>query len=162
MPERMNYKNGFPEGINAILNIERVIRASGLEPSLYELIKIRASQMNGCAYCLDMHTKDARAAGETEQRIYALPAWRETPFYTPRERAALAWTEALTNIQQGHAPDEVYEEVRREFDEASLAKLTLAITQINTWNRIAIGFRAEPGSYQPAVHSAQPASHASR
>ena len=162
MPERLNYRKGFPEGIGGILNLEKIIRESGLESSLYELIKIRASQMNGCAYCLDMHTKDARAAGETEQRIYALPAWRETPFYTPRERAALAWTEALTNIQQGHAPDEVYEDVRREFDEASLARLTLAITQINTWNRIAIAFRLEPGTYQPAVHESQPAAHASR
>jgi AhpD family alkylhydroperoxidase len=144
----------FPEGIHAILNLEKVIRASGLEPSLYELIKIRASQLNGCAYCLDMHTKDARAAGETEQRIYALSAWRETAFYTPRERAALAWTEAITNIQQGHAPDDAYEEVRREFDEASLVKLTLAITQINTWNRLAIAFRVEPGTYQPAAKAA--------
>ncbi len=154
MPERLNYTKGFPEGLHAMLNLEKTIRESGLEPSLYELIKIRASQMNGCAYCLDMHTKDARAAGETEQRIYALSAWRETSFYTPRERAALAWTEALTNIQQGHAPDEVYEEVRREFDEVSLIKLTLAITQINAWNRIAIGFRAEPGTYQPAAKAA--------
>jgi AhpD family alkylhydroperoxidase len=150
MAERLSYAKGFPEGIQAILNLEKVIRAGGLEPGLYELVKIRASQMNGCAYCLDMHTKDARAAGETEQRIYALSAWHETPFFTPRERAALAWTEALTNIQEGHAPDEVYEQVRREFDEAELVKLTLAITQINTWNRIAIAFRVEPGTYQPA------------
>lgn len=154
MPARLKYMEAFPEGIHAILNLEKVIRASGLEPSLYELIKIRASQLNGCAYCLDMHTKDARAAGETEQRIYALSAWRETAFYTPRERAALAWTEAITNIQQGHAPDDAYEEVRREFDEASLVKLTLAITQINTWNRLAIAFRVEPGTYQPAAKAA--------
>ena len=100
-----------------------------------------------------MHTKDARAAGETEQRLYALSAWRETPFFTARERAALAWTEALTDIQQGHAGDEVYAQARGEFDEAELMKLTLAVTQINTWNRIAIGFRMEPGSYQPAAHS---------
>jgi alkylhydroperoxidase family enzyme len=99
-----------------------------------------------------MHTKDARAAGETEQRLYALSAWRETPFFTPRERAALAWTEALTNIQQGHASDEAYEEVRPAFDEAELVRLTLAITQINAWNRIAIGFRVEPGTYQPKPH----------
>jgi AhpD family alkylhydroperoxidase len=117
-----------------------------------ELVKTRASQLNGCAYCIDMHTQDARAAGETEQRLFALSAWRETPFFTPRERAALAWTEELTNIQQGHAPDDVYEQARREFDEAQLVRLTLAITQINTWNRIAIAFRAEPGTYRPTAH----------
>lgn len=117
---------------------------------LRELVRIRASQLNGCAFCIDMHTRDARAAGETEQRLYALSAWRETPFFTPRERAALAWTEAITNIQEGHASDSAYEEVRREFDEPELVKLTLAIAQINTWNRIAIAFRAEPGIYQPA------------
>ena len=153
MSVRVNYAKAFPEGVHAILNLEKVIRASGLEPSLLELVKLRASQMNGCAYCLDMHSKDARAAGETEQRLYALSAWRETSFYTPRERAALAWTEAITNIQQGHAPDTVYEEVRKEFGEAELVRLTLAIAQINTWNRIAIGFRAEPGTYQPAAHA---------
>jgi AhpD family alkylhydroperoxidase len=151
MTERMNYSKAFPEGIHAVLNLEKTIRSSGLEPSLLELVKTRASQMNGCAYCIDMHTKDARAAGETEQRLYALSAWRETPFFTPRERAALAWTEALTNIQQGHAPDEVYEQVRREFEEPQLVRLTLAITQINAWNRIAIAFRAAPGTYQPAA-----------
>ena len=153
MSVRVNYAKAFPEGVHAVLNLEKVIRASGLEPSLLELVKIRASQINGCAYCLDMHSKDARAAGETEQRLYALSAWRETSFYTPRERAALAWTEAITNIQQGHAPDTVYEEVRKEFSETELVRLTLAIAQINTWNRIAIGFRAEPGTYQPAAHT---------
>jgi len=154
MAARLHYVKAFPEGFSALQNIEKAIRASGLEPSLYELVKIRASQLNGCAYCIDMHTKDARAGGETEQRIYALSAWRETPFFTPRERAALAWTEALTNIQQGHAADDVYEEVRREFDEAGLVRLSLAITQINAWNRLAIGFRAEPGTYQPKAHAA--------
>jgi AhpD family alkylhydroperoxidase len=154
MAARLNYVKAFPEGLNALQNLEKVIRASGLEPSLRELVKIRASQLNGCAYCIDMHTKDARAQGETEQRIYALSAWRETPFFTPRERAALAWTEALTNIQQGHAADDVFEEVRREFDEASLVRLSLAITQINAWNRLAIGFRAEPGTYRPKAHAA--------
>src|SRR5580693_955008 len=111
---------------------------AGIDPRVRELVRIRASQLNGCAYCIDMHTKDARAQGETEQRIYALSAWRETPFFTPRERAALAWAEAVTNIQQGHASDAIYQEARREFDEATLVKLTLAIAQINTWNRIAI------------------------
>jgi AhpD family alkylhydroperoxidase len=154
MSERLNYARAFPEGVHALLNLEKVIRASGLEPSLLELVKIRASQLNGCAYCLDMHTKDARAQGETEQRIYALSAWQEAPFFTPRERAALAWTEAITNIQQGHAADAVYEEVRREFDEGQLVKLTLAVAQINSWNRLAIAFRVEPGMYQPKAHSA--------
>jgi AhpD family alkylhydroperoxidase len=152
MAERLNYAKAFPEGIHAVLNLEKTIRASGLESSLLGLVKTRASQMNGCAYCIDMHTKDARAEGETEQRLYALSAWRETPFFTPRERAALAWTETLTNIQQGHASDEEYAAVRSQFDEAGLVCLTLAITQINTWNRIAIGFRAEPGIYQPTAH----------
>jgi AhpD family alkylhydroperoxidase len=153
MAERLNYAKAFPEGIHAVLAVEKAIGSSGLEPSLLELVKVRASQLNGCAYCLDMHTKDARAAGETEQRLYALPAWRETPFFTARERAALAWAEAVTNIQQGHAADEVYEQARGEFSESELVKLTLAITQINTWNRIAIAFRAEPGTYQPAAHN---------
>jgi AhpD family alkylhydroperoxidase len=152
MTERLKYAKAFPEGIHALLNLGKVIGGSGLEPSLVELVKTRASQLNGCAYCIDMHTKDARAAGETEQRLYGLSAWRETPFFSARERAALAWTEALTNIQQGHASDEVYEEARSQFDEGELVRLTLAITQINAWNRIAIAFRAEPGSYQPAAH----------
>jgi AhpD family alkylhydroperoxidase len=148
MPERLSYAKAFPEGVHALLSLGRAISESGIEPSLQELVKTRASQLNGCAFCIDMHTKDARAAGETEQRLYALSAWRETSFYTPRERAALAWTEAITNIQQGHAPDEVYDEARKQFSEAELVWLTLAITQINTWNRLAIGFRAEPGTYQ--------------
>ena len=152
MSQRMNYAKAFPEGIHALLSLERTIRESGLEPSLAELVKMRASQLNGCAYCLDMHSKDARAAGETEQRLYALSAWRETPFFTPRERAALAWTEAITNIQQGHASDEAYEEARREFDEPALIRLTMAITQINTWNRLAIACRTEVGTYQPRAH----------
>jgi AhpD family alkylhydroperoxidase len=149
MEQRIDYQNGFPEGVQAMLHLEAVIRRSGLEASLQELIKVRASQLNGCAFCLDMHTKDARAKGETEQRMYALNAWREAPFYSERERAALAWTEAITNIQQGHAPDEVYAEARKQFSEDELVKLTFAITQINSWNRIAIAFRPEVGGYQP-------------
>ena len=149
MPQRLQLRESIPRGIHALFDLGKVINESGLEPSLIELVKTRASQMNGCAYCIDMHTKDARAAGETEQRLYALSAWQETPFYTPRERAALAWTEAITNIQEGHASDEVYEEVRKEFSEAELVRLTMAITQINTWNRISIAFRVEPGTYQP-------------
>jgi AhpD family alkylhydroperoxidase len=152
MAERLNYAKAFPEGVHAVLGVEKAVRASGLELSLLELVKTRASLLNGCAYCIDMHTKDARADGETEQRLYALTAWRETPFFSSRERAALAWTEAITNIQQGQASDEAYELVRKEFNEAELVKLTLAIAQINTWNRIAIAFRAEPGTYQPTAH----------
>jgi AhpD family alkylhydroperoxidase len=152
MSERLKYGKAFPEGIHALLNLGKVIAAGGLEPSLIQLLYTRASQLNGCAYCIDMHTRDARAAGETEQRLYALSAWRETPFFTLRERAALAWTEALTNIQQGHAPDEIYEQARSEFDDSELVKLTMAITHINAWNRIAIAFRTEPGTYQPAAH----------
>lgn len=150
MAVRLNYAKAFPEGIQALLALGKAVSAGGLEPSLLELVKIRASQMNRCAFCIDLHTKDARAAGETEQRIYALSAWRETPFFTPRERAALAWTEAITNIQDGYASDDAYEEVRPAFNEAELVELTLAIVYINAWNRIAIGFRAEPGSYTPA------------
>jgi AhpD family alkylhydroperoxidase len=149
MALRVNYGKAFPDGIHALLNVGKVLAASGLEPNLVELVKIRASQMNGCAYCIDMHTKDARALDETEQRIYALSAWREAPFFTPRERAALAWTEALTNIQQGHASDEVYEEVRSAFTEEELTRLTLSIAYINAWNRIALAFRAEAGTYHP-------------
>jgi AhpD family alkylhydroperoxidase len=152
MAERLQYGRAFPEGIQALLALGKVMSASGLEPSLRELVTIRASQLNGCAYCIDMHTKDARAAGETEQRLYALFAWCETPFFTPRERAALAWTEALTNIQQGHASDEAYADARSAFDESELTKLTLSIAYINSWNRIALAFRAEPGTYQPAAH----------
>jgi len=150
---RLNYKEASPEGVRAMYQLEHVIRTSNLERSLIELVKIRASQLNGCAFCIDMHTKDARSIGETEQRIYALNAWEETPFFTERERAALAWTEALTNIQKGHAPDEVYQEVAAHFGESDLMSLTLAITTINAWNRIAIATRMVPGSYQPASHS---------
>ena len=149
MAERLKYAKAFPEGVHALLNLEKTLRASGLEPSLLELIKTRASQLNGCAYCIDMHTLDARAAGESEQRLYGLSAWRDTPFFTPRERAALAWTEAITNIQQGHASDQEYEHVRREFSEKELVRLTMAIAQINTWNRISIAFKVEPGHYLP-------------
>jgi len=124
-------------------------QSSGLEPSLRELVKIRASQINGCAYCIDMHTKDARAAGETEQRIYALNAWRETPFFSERERAALEWTEEVTLITGDHASDEVFFRVRQHFSEEELVNLTLAIVAINGWNRLAISFRSVPGSYQP-------------
>ena len=132
--------------------LERYVRGSGLEPSLLELIKLRASQINGCAYCVDMHWKDARARGESEQRLYGLMAWRESPYYSERERAALAWTEAVTLIADNHAPDELYEEVRQYFNETELVNLTLALVAINGWNRLAISFRTEPGTYQPTRH----------
>jgi AhpD family alkylhydroperoxidase len=155
MEPRLDYQHAFPEGYQGMLHLEAIIRRSGLEPSLIELVKIRASQLNGCAFCLDMHTKDARAHGETEQRIYALTAWHEAPFFTERERAALAWTEAITNIQQGHASEDAYAQVRLQFSEEELVKLTYAITQINSWNRIAIAFRPEVGSYQPPKATAK-------
>src|SRR5215831_5256 len=123
--------------------------AARLDPRLFELVKIRASQMNGCAYCLDMHTKDARRAGETEQRIYALSAWRETPFFTDRERAALEWTEAVTRVADTHVPDEIYDRVAARFNESDLVALTFAVIVINSWNRLSISFRPAVGSYQP-------------
>jgi len=151
MEPRLDYTKASPEAYTAMLRLEAIVRHSRLDGKLLELVKIRASQMNGCAFCIDMHTKDARAKGETEQRIYALDAWRETPFFTEAERAALGWTEAITNIQQGHAPEAVYQELSQYFNEAERVNLTLAITTINAWNRIAIGFRLVPGSYQPTA-----------
>jgi AhpD family alkylhydroperoxidase len=139
-----------PAAYNAMLGLESFVsKSSKLEGSLLQLIKMRASQINGCAFSIDMHSKDARMNGETEQRLYALSAWRETGFFTNRERAALAWTEALTLITEGRAPDEVYAEVRKEFGEEELVNLSLAIIMINGWNRFAIGFRKLPGEYQP-------------
>jgi AhpD family alkylhydroperoxidase len=153
MQPRLDITKVSPAALKTMLDIEAYLRKSGLERSLVHLIKMRASQINGCAYCLDMHSKDARAEGETEQRLYALDAWRETPFYSPRERAALAWTEALTRIAETHAPDDVYREARAQFSEQELVDLTLAVVVINGWNRIAIGFRGEVGNYQPAQHA---------
>lgn len=135
----------------AMLALENYVRnSSGLEPSLLELVRMRASQINGCAYCLDMHSKDARATGESEQRLYALSAWQETPFFTDRERVALAWSEAITLITSGRASDEDYEQARQSFSEEELVNLTLSIVAINGWNRLSVGFRTVPGSYQPA------------
>ncbi len=150
MEARIDLTRISPAAYKAMAGLEGFVKESGLERSLLELVRMRASQINGCAYCLDMHSKDARAAGETEQRLYELNAWRETPFYSERERAALAWTEALTLVHQTHAPDEVYEEVRKRFTEEEVVSLTAAIVSINSWNRLAIGFRAVPGTYQPA------------
>lgn len=149
MSTRIAYGKMGHEGIAAQSKLEAYVHRSGLEPSLLELVKMRASQINGCGYCLDMHAKDARAAGETEQRLYVLPAWREAPFYSDRERAALEWTEAVTLISQNDVPDAMYERVREHFNEKELVDLTLAIASINTWNRLAISFRSEVGSYQP-------------
>jgi len=132
-----------------MMALEKYVHHSALEPSLLELVKLRASQINGCAYCIDMHTKDARAAGESEQRLYALTAWQETPFYSVRERAALAWTEAVTLIAGEHVPDDVYEQAREQFGEKELVDLTMAVIAINGWNRLAISFRSVPGAYQP-------------
>ncbi|HET8940642.1 MAG TPA: carboxymuconolactone decarboxylase family protein [Rudaea sp.] len=136
-------------GIQALRDLEAYIHDCGLEPALIELVKMRASQINGCAYCLDMHSKDARAAGETEQRLYVLDAWREAPFYTARERAALEWTEAVTRVADTHVPDDVHERVAQHFNQKDLLALTLAVIAINGWNRLAISSRTEAGTYQP-------------
>ena len=149
MKPRIEYAKVAPGVSEAMSGLERYVRHCGLEPALLELVKLRASQINGCAYCIDMHTKDARASGESEQRLYALSAWRETPFYSERERAALEWTEAVTLIAEGHVPDAVYERMREHFGEQELVNLTLAIIAINGWNRLAISFRTVPGTYQP-------------
>jgi AhpD family alkylhydroperoxidase len=139
----------------AMLALSAASAASGLERSLLELVRLRASQINHCAYCIDMHTKDARAQGETEQRLYLVSAWREAPFYSERERAGLEWTEAVTNVGDTHVPDNVFERVRQHFDEAELVALTFAVVAINSWNRLAVSFRADVGTYQP-----QTAAHA--
>lgn len=149
MKKRMNYQEIVPEATKGLIELERYVAGSGLELSLYELVKLRASQINGCAYCIDMHSKDARKAGETEQRLYALTAWEETPFFTKRERAALAWTEAMTMISEIHISDELYEQVAEQFSEKEHVALSMAIVAINSWNRLAIAFRKEPGSYNP-------------
>ena len=149
MSQRVEYGKVAPAAVRAVMGVEQYVRASGLEHDLIELMKLRASYMNGCAYCVDMHTKDARAAGETEQRLYAVPVWHETPFYTERERAALAFTEAVTEMGPGGISDELFERTRAHFSEAELVDLTMAVIAINSWNRLAVTFRAEPGSYQP-------------
>ena len=154
MKARIEYQKTTPQAVHAMLGLEHYVQGSELEQRLLELVRMRASQMNGCAYCLDMHSKDARAAGETEQRLYLLDAWRESPFYSERERAALAWTEALTRISKTRdVPDALYGEVRKQFNEKELTDLTLAIIAINGWNRLAIPFRSEPGHYRPGQHA---------
>jgi AhpD family alkylhydroperoxidase len=151
MDSRIDLSTHLASGpARAMFALSREVETT-LERRLFELVKIRASQINGCAYCIDMHTKDARLAGETEQRIYALSAWREAPFYTDRERAALEWTEAVTRVAETHVPDEVYERAARQFKEAELVALTFAIVVINGWNRLAVSFRAPAGTYQPGA-----------
>lgn len=146
---RIDVKAVAPEAKRAISALDAYVARSGLEPALLELVRLRASQINGCAYCVDMHSKDARARGETEQRLYGLSVWRETPYYTNRERAALAWTEAVTLVHDGHVPDDVYSEARAEFGEEELIALTVAVIAINAWNRLAISVRMVPGTYEP-------------
>jgi AhpD family alkylhydroperoxidase len=141
---RIDFYTASPEVMKAMIALEGAVNKLGLEPSLLELVKLRASQVNGCAFCIDMHTADARKAGETERRLYAVTTWRETPFFTARERAALAWTESVTLIAQSHASDDDYALLRAQFNDAEMVNLTLAINTINSWNRLAVGFRKMP------------------
>lgn len=154
MKERLDYRKASPEGAKAMGELHAFLRTCGLEHSLLELVKLRASQINGCAHCIDMHTKELRADGQSEQRLYLLNAWEESPFYSDRERAALAWTEALTLVTEGHVPDQTYELARAQFSEPELANLTLAIVAINGANRLNIAFRTVPGSYQVRTRQA--------
>jgi len=149
----MEYWKAAPGGYRAMMALEAYLHDTGLDQGLLHMVKLRASQINGCAYCIDMHWKDARAAGEGEQRLYGLDAWREAPYYSDRERAALAWTEALTNITEGHVPDSVYDAVRDQFTDRELADLAWVVAAINAWNRVAIAFRSEAGSYRPRTHA---------
>jgi AhpD family alkylhydroperoxidase len=148
---RIDYRLFGQEALQAMLALEKYLSGCGFDHKFMHLLKLRASQINGCAYCIDMHAIDARAAGETEQRLYALDAWRETPFFDDRERAALAWIEAVTLVAQGHVPDAVYEEARQHFSEKELVDLTYLATTINAWNRLAISLRAVPGRYKAAA-----------
>ena len=154
MTERIDYAKLAPGALKAMLGLEGYVRESGLEKPLLYLLKLRASYINRCAYCIDMHAKDARAHGETEQRIYSVPAWRETPYYTPRERAALAWCEAVTVLGPEGVPDEVRAWVRDEFTDLELVNLTMAVVAINGWNRLAVSLGADVGSYRPSVVAA--------
>ena len=154
MQPRIDYRKLAQEPLKPLMALEKYLAGCGLEHKLLHLIKMRASQINGCAYCLDMHSLDARADGETEQRLYTLDAWAETPFFTDRERAALAWTEAVTLVSQTHVPDDVYGETKKHFSEKEIVDLTLAVGMINMWNRLAISTRAAPGRYKPAQTTA--------
>ena len=158
MNARINLMNVNPGIVQAMLGLEKQVSKASLDGKLLELVRMRSSQINGCAYCLDMHSKDARAAGETEQRLYGLDAWREAPYYSPKERAALDWTEALTLVADTHVPDDVYERVREQFSEDELAHLSLAIVAINGWNRLNVAARTVAGDYVPrslATHAAR-------
>jgi AhpD family alkylhydroperoxidase len=154
MQARMDFRKASPQAAKAMSDMHAFVRKCGLDHNLLELIKLRASQINGCAQCIDMHTKDLRANGESEQRLYLLNAWEESPFYSERERAALAWTEAVTLVAQGHVPDEVYALARSQFSEQELADLTVAIVAINGANRLNVAFRTVPGSYRPVARAA--------
>ncbi len=149
MEERIHYTQVSPGAYRALSGVEKYLQKCGLEERLLDLIRLRASQINGCAYCLDMHWKDLRASGENELRLYSLDAWQESPYYSDRERAALAWTEAITLVSETHVPDEVYEQVKKHFSEKELADLTVAVAAINAWNRLAIAGRITPGMYRP-------------
>lgn len=151
---RFHYVRAAAGGYKAMLGLESFLHSCGLELPLIHLLKLRVSQINGCAYCIDMHWKDLRALGEAEQRLYSLDAWHECPFYTDRERAALLWAEAVTNLSDGHVPDRVYEQVSRHFDEQGISNLTFVVATINAWNRLSISARVPPGSYQPAKQPA--------
>jgi AhpD family alkylhydroperoxidase len=155
---RIDYAKELPSAFESMLGLEQAVRSSDLDPALLELVKLRASQLNGCAYCLDMHSKDARARGEDEQRLNVLAAWREAPFYSPRERAALGWCEALTLLPQTGAPDEVYAELELQFSPEEIAALTFQIVAINGWNRLAVGLRTPVGDYVSPFHQAAGAS----
>ena len=154
MQSRMDFRTASPRGAKAMAELHDFVHGCGLDHSLLELIKLRASQINGCAHCIDMHAKELRAAGESEQRVYLLNAWRESSFYSDRERAALAWTEALTLVTDGHVPDEVYAQARAQFSEQELANLSLAVVAINGANRLNIAFRTIPGSYRARARQA--------
>jgi len=154
MEPRFSYAKVAPGVFEAMIGLSNYLRKSSLDEKLVNLICLRASQINGCAYCVDMHWKDLRAAGETEQRLYGLDAWEESPYYSDRERAALRWTEAVTNVREGHVPDEVFQRARKFFSEKELADLTFAIVVINGWNRLNIAARTVAGSYQPAKEHA--------
>jgi AhpD family alkylhydroperoxidase len=154
MKARLHYAQAAPGVYDAMDALDRYLQGCGLEQRLLLLVQLRASQLNGCAYCLDMHSKDLRAIGETEQRVYSLGAWRECPYYTERERAALAWAEAVTRVADAQVPDAVCDAVRPHFTEKELCDLTLAVAAINAWNRLSIAARLVPGSYQPAVTAA--------
>jgi AhpD family alkylhydroperoxidase len=162
MSERLDYYTAAPGGLKALYGLENYLRTSGLEPALLELVKLRASLINGCAYCVEVHTKDARAKGETEERLFGVPVWRETPYFSDRERAALAWTEAVTEIGRAGVGDALFAETHALFSDKELVDLTMAVIAINAWNRLAVTFRRTVGQYTPAAVITRVASEAAR